>query len=163
MRVERTTGGHRRRAVRAAPRTSLLDQTGTVQPGRQVRRFYDEVWNDRRLDLVPEVLHPDLTFRGSLGPVRTGYQGFIDYVGEVHEALAGYHCEVEELVEDGSRVAARALFSGLHRGVLLGHAPTMKAVSWAGAAFFRFDGALARDIWVLGDVDGLRAQLAGPG
>lgn len=132
-------------------------------PGQQVRRFYDEVWNRQRLDLVPELLHPGVTFRGSLGPACTGHQGLIEYVGEVHEALAGYRCEVVDLVEQGPLVAARAVFSGRHRGVLLGYAPTMKAVSWAGAAFFHFDGERARDVWVLGDVDGLRAQLAGPG
>jgi predicted ester cyclase len=159
---ERRTGAD---AGRARPNHDrhTLDQTGAVSPGEQVRRFYDEIWNRQRLDLVPSVLHSDVTFRGSLGPTRTGHQGFIDYVVEVHDALADYRCTIDDLVEAGEQVAVRATFSGRHRGVLLGHAPTMRTVSWAGAAFFRFDGDLARDIWVLGDVDGLRAQLAAPG
>jgi predicted ester cyclase len=140
-----------------------VQQTGAVSPGRQVRRFYEDIWNGRQLGLVPSVLHPDVTFRGSLGPTRTGHQGFIDYVIEVHQALAGYRCAIDDLVEAGHQVAVRATFSGRHRGVLLGHAPTMRMVAWAGAAFFRFDGDLAVDIWVLGDVDGLRSQLAAPG
>jgi predicted ester cyclase len=149
-------------AQRPAGRTPL-DQTGAVPAGQQVQCFYADIWNQQRLDLVPEILHPDVTFRGSLGPVRTGHQEFIDYVVDVHAALAGYRCEIEDLIEAGRQVAVRATFSGRHRGLLLGHAPTMKAVSWAGAAFFRFDGGLARDIWVLGDIDGLRAQLAASG
>jgi predicted ester cyclase len=140
-----------------------LHQTGAVPPGQQVRRFYEDIWNRQRVDLVPSVLHPDVTFRGSLGPTRTGHQAFIDYVVEVHEALAGYHCAIDDLVAAGEQVAVRATFSGRHRGVLLGYAPTMRLVAWAGAAFFRFDGGLALDIWVLGDLDGLRAQLAAAG
>ena len=162
MSAERTTGADTGRA-RTHHDRHALDQTGAVPSGEQVRRFYDEIWNRQRLDLVPSVLHPEVTFRGSLGPTRTGHQGFIDYVVEVHDALGDYRCAIDDLVEAGEQVAVRATFSGRHRGVLLGHAPTMRMVSWAGAAFFRFDGELARDIWVLGDVDGLRAQLAPPG
>jgi predicted ester cyclase len=162
MRAERRTGAHTRRAGPSDDRP-VPQQTGVVSPGQQVRRFYEDIWNHQRLDLVPSVLHADVTFRGSLGPTSTGHEGFIDYVVEIHAALGDYHCTVDDLVEAGDRVAVRANFAGRHRGVLLGHAPTMRMVSWAGAAFFRFDGDLARDIWVLGDVDGLRAQLAAPG
>jgi predicted ester cyclase len=134
-----------------------------VSPGAQVRRFYDDVWNRQQLDLVPSILHAEVTFRGSLGPTRTGREGFVDYVVEVHRALADYHCAVEELVEAAEQVAVRATFSGRHRGTLLGYAPSLRVVSWAGAAFFRFEDDLARDVWVLGDVDGLRGQLTAPG
>jgi steroid delta-isomerase-like uncharacterized protein len=126
---------------------------------RRVRRFYDEIWNRADLTAIPDLLAADVTFRGSLGPVLTGPAEFADYVREVTAALGDYHCEIESLVADGDRVAARMTFSGVHRGPLLGISATGRQVSWAGAAFFTFaDGQIA-DLWVLGDLDSLRRQL----
>jgi ketosteroid isomerase-like protein len=58
-----------------------------MTPADQVRRFYDKIWNVRDLAAIPAVLHPDVTFRGSLGSVRQGYGDFADYVRSVTTAL----------------------------------------------------------------------------
>ena len=126
---------------------------------RQVRRFYEDIWNRVDLTAIPDVLTPDVTFRGSLGPELTGPEELADYVREVTTALGGYRCEIEAVVAEADRVAARMAFSGVHRGRLLGVPATGRRVSWAGAAFFAFaDGRIA-DLWVLGDLDSLRRQL----
>lgn len=127
---------------------------------RQVVRFYEELWNLPDLSLMPELLRPDITFRGSLGDERTGHDQFADYVTSVTSALGGYRCDIVQLVAEPERVAARMVFSGVHRGRFLGVDPSGAHVSWAGAAFFSFAGELIRDLWVLGDMAGLRAQLA---
>ncbi len=55
---------------------------------------------------------------------------------------------------------AKMRFSGLHQAPLLGIPASGRQVSWAGAALFHFaDGKIA-SLWVVGDLDGLRAQLA---
>jgi steroid delta-isomerase-like uncharacterized protein len=127
---------------------------------RQVVRFYEELWNRPDPSMVVELLHPEVTFRGSLGDDCVGRDEFAGYVVAVTDALGDYRCDVVQLVADPERVAARMTFSGLHRGTFLGVEPTGVRLSWAGAAFFTFDGDLIRDVWVLGDLDGLRAQLA---
>jgi steroid delta-isomerase-like uncharacterized protein len=129
-------------------------------PARQVRRFYDEIWNRPDVSVVPEVLAPDFTFRGSLGSTRVGHAEFIDYVRYVTDALADYRCDIETLVTEEDRAAARMTFSGVHRATFLGVRATGRRVSWAGAAFFTFTGELVSDLWVLGDLHGLHAQLA---
>lgn len=126
---------------------------------RQVVRFYDELWNGPDLSLMPELLHPDITFRGSLGDERTGHDEFAGYVTAVTTALGDYWCDIVQLVAEPERVAARMVFSGVHRGPFLGVDPTGARVSWAGAAFFSFTDALIRDLWVLGDMADLRTQL----
>uniref|UniRef100_UPI001111C846 ester cyclase n=1 Tax=Acinetobacter baumannii TaxID=470 RepID=UPI001111C846 len=50
-------------------------------------------------------------------------------------------------------------FHGFHQAELFGFAPTGKHVAWQGAPFFTFDGDKVRDLWVLGDVNGLIEQL----
>ena len=124
-----------------------------------VTRFYEDIWNEQRLELVHEVLSPAVTFRGSLGSTRTGSDEFCQYVREVTGALDHYRCTIESLVVQNDTAAARLTFSGIHVATFLGRPPTGKRVSWAGAAFFHATDATIDDIWVLGDLVNLFAQL----
>ena len=126
---------------------------------RQVRRFYDEIWNRGDLAGLPEILTTDVVFRGSLGAELTGHTEFAGYVREVTAALADYRCDIDSMVAEADRVVARMTFSGRHRGTLLGVPATGRRVSWAGAAFFTFSEGRVADLWVLGDLRGLAEQL----
>lgn len=128
-----------------------------------VRRFYAEVWDRGDEDVAREILHPDLAFRGSLGPERSGVDGFIGYMRSVLAALGEFRCDIEDLVATGTRAAARMSFTGIHRGELFGVPATGRRVTWAGAAFFTVADGRITALWVLGDVDGLKAQLGAGG
>ena len=130
-----------------------------VGAGRLVQRFYNEVWNKADETVAREVLHAGLRFKASLGPVRTGPEGFIDYMRSIHAGLAGYRCVIDDLIETDTRAAARLHFRGTHRGPFFGTPPTGNDIEWIGAAFFTTDGCQITDIWVLGDVDAVKQQL----
>ena len=125
-----------------------------------VSSFYEDVWNRGELSRVPALLREDFTFRGSLGRECKGQPAFAEYVKLVRAALGGYRCDILDLVVEGGRAFARMRFSGLHRGEFLGWAPSGQRIEWMGAALFTagVDGRIA-DLWVLGDLQGLRAQL----
>lgn len=132
-----------------------------IDSARLVRRFYDEVWNQADEAVAREILAADLSFRGSIGEERTGAEGFITYMRKIHHAFADYHCRIDHLVAEADSAAARMTFAGLHCEPLWGEKPTGHTVTWAGAAFFTVrDGQIAT-IWVLGDTETLRRQLAG--
>jgi predicted ester cyclase len=124
-----------------------------------VRVFYKDLWDKADLSLVPKIFHRDFTFRGSLGPVLVGHQQFSDYVRWLTRALDDYTSDILELVEEGNRVSGKLRFHGIHRETLFGEPPTNARVWWYGAPIFTFDGPLVRDLWVLGDVYGLRSRL----
>lgn len=124
-----------------------------------VRLFYEEMWNKADKSRIPEIFHPDFTFRGSLGPVLVGHDQFAGYVDDVIGALPDFVCDILEMTEEDDRVVARMLFHGTQRGEMLGYAPTGKRVAWHGSAHFRFADGLVSDLWVLGDVHGLIRQL----
>ena len=125
-----------------------------------VEAFYFEVWNRADEDRAREILADSFRFRGSLGAERVGPDGFIAYMRDVHRALGDYRCIIDELVADGDRAAARMRFTGKHRAEFLGVAATGRQITWAGAAFFRFERGRISNVWVLGDVDELRRQMA---
>ena len=125
----------------------------------QVRKFYEVLWDAHDKEAMPLILHEDFTFRGSLGQEKRGHEGFAEYVDMVHDALGGYQCIIEELVEEGKRVFAKMSFTGIHRGNFMGYLPTHKYLTWKGCALFTFDGERISDVWVLGDLKSLDNQL----
>jgi predicted ester cyclase len=125
-----------------------------------VHRFYEELWNRPDESIIPDIMTPGVTFRGSLGSVKTGHNEFADYVRRVTGALESYHCDLQTLLVEGDQAAARLMFSGVHSATFLGVAPTGRLLAWAGAAFFTFADGLVSDLWVLGDLQALNDQLA---
>ena len=131
-----------------------------MNPTDLVRCFYEHLWNRGEKLRIPELLHEDFTFRGSLGQKKRGHDGFAEYVDFVTDALAEYRCEIQEMVCEGNKVFAKVSFSGVHRKEFLSYPPTFKRVEWLGAALFKIEGDKISDLWVLGDLDALRKQLS---
>ena len=90
-------------------------------PRAQVERFYRDLWDNQDKAAIPEVLHPDFAFRGSLGQEKRGHGGFAEYVGMVHEALGDYKCVIDDLVVESPKAFARMTFTGVHRAPFLTH------------------------------------------
>lgn len=124
-----------------------------------VHRFYDDLWNAWDDDAVAGVLHPDLRFRGSLGQESRGLDQWRGYRDGVRRGSSDFHNEVVDLVAGVDRAAARLVWSGTHDGALLGIEGTGRRFSYAGAAFFTARDDLLAEIWVVGDLAGLRDQL----
>ena len=124
-----------------------------------VRSFYDDLWNRWDDAPVPTVLSETFEFRGSLGMVSIGREGWLHYREVVRAGASDFHNEVLTLVCEGDRAAARLRYTGTHTGSLLGLPATGRRFEYAGAAFFTARGGVLASAWVLGDLDGLRAQL----
>lgn len=55
-----------------------------------VRRYYDDLRNRWHLDLVDELIAPDVSFRGSLDVTVDGRAGFAGYVALVRDAFPDF-------------------------------------------------------------------------
>ena len=130
------------------------------QPASNIRAFYEELWNKHDKSQIPELLHADFSFRGSLGQEQSGLAGVATYVHFVHAVLSDYRCLIQAMIAQGDKAFARLLFSGIHRAEFFGYQPTRKRIEWAGAAVFTFAGEKICSPWVLGDVHGLLRQMA---
>ena len=131
----------------------------TATPSELVERFYHQVWNQADQAEARKILSPDFRFRASLGPELRGPGGFIAYLRSVHAALENFTCTIEELIATADRAAARMSFAGTHRGKFFGIEATGRDIHWSGAAFFKVEGGLIAELWVLGDIEAVRRQL----
>ena len=125
----------------------------------QVRKFYSEIWDKKNFSEIPNILHENFIFRGSLGQEKIGHKGFEEYVEYVQSSLSNYECIIQDLVVQPEKVFAKMVFTGVHSSKFMGFTATNKEVSWAGAALFTFSGEKVSTLWVLGDLKTLEQQL----
>ena len=59
-------------------------------------------------------------------------------------------------------IILRMTFKGIHKGRFFDTDATGREIAWAGAAFFRTEGDKIIELWVLGDIDGVKRQLGAP-
>ena len=128
-----------------APNAKTIRSTDTTQqgsaPGNRhleankaiVLRLID-VFNDRRLDLLEDVLHPEFRGRGisafategpeiGAGARRKLYEMF-------YQAIPDARGEVLDVVAEGDKVVILDRFGGTHRGELYGHPGTGNHIEW---------------------------------
>ena len=124
-----------------------------------VRRYYDELWNEWKAELIPELLAENFCFRGSLGVSARGHSGFTDYLNAVRSAFSQFHNRVESILAEDNRVVARVQYSGRHYGKIFGIEPTGNQISYAGIGIFTIGDRRLMSAWVLGDRYELMRQL----
>jgi steroid delta-isomerase-like uncharacterized protein len=128
------------------------------------RRWFDEVWNNRRIDVAGEMIHDDATAFGlaERGQAMTldGFRSFFDrFVG----AFPDLRIVVDDVIADGDRTACRLRATGTHAGPNLGVPPTGRPVEFSAIVWTRWqDGKIAQS-WNEFDAWGLMGQISAGG
>src|SRR4051794_21019140 len=95
-----------------------------------VRRIYDELWNERKLEVADEVIaEGGVNFDTRLTPTPTGPEDMKQTVRMVTAAFPDNHHRVEELIAEGDRVVARVTLTGTHEGEFMGLPPTGRRIA----------------------------------
>ena len=129
-----------------------------------MRRWFRDVWRAGGEKTVDELLAPDI--QGFLeGQEIHGPQGFQDFRRQLLDAFPDLAVEVEDVVEQGNRVAIRWRCSATHQGSGLGIPATSKQVTFRGMSWVEIqNGRIVRgwDSWNQGAlVQSLMAPAAG--
>ena len=91
-----------------------------------VRRMVDH-WNERTLELVPELFAANVVLQTPDGPLE-GHAGAVALVQTYDTAFPDYRIIVEELLDAGDRVVLQWRFTGTFRGSLAGITATGRYV-----------------------------------
>jgi steroid delta-isomerase-like uncharacterized protein len=114
------------------------------------RRWFDEVWTQRKTDLVHELVAPDAVWHTEQGDF-IGPQPFIEFHADMLRQLPDLKVTVEAMISDGDHVVTRWLLTATHAG---------KPVRHRGMTWVRYrDGKMVEgfDCW---NVAGLMQQIA---
>lgn len=138
--------------------TGTAPQTAGMTPDelRDFYRRYIELANNRDFDRMAEFAHDEVIMNGT--PVSRD-----DMVAEFHrhtDAVPDLSWEVQELLVDGTHVAARLVDTGTPVAEWNGLAPTGATVTFAETAFYEVVDGRFKHMWYLMDGVALQAQLA---
>ena len=123
-----------------------------------VRRFFEEFCNDRRADVVDEIVAADYVSHGPQAPPAQGPDGVVARVGLYQEAVDG-HWTIDDLFSAGDRVVTRWTGTGTHVGELMGLPATGQPIAVEAITIHRIaDGQIAEE-WTVWDALGLLQQV----
>ena len=123
-----------------------------------VRRFYDQMNNDRKNELAGELFTDDHRMHDPQVPAGIGPAGMSAVVSVYQNGVDG-HWNIEEIFSAGDKVVTRWTGSGTHVGEVNGIAPTGKKIRVDAIAIHRMrDGKIA-ETWEVWDTLGFLQQL----
>jgi steroid delta-isomerase-like uncharacterized protein len=88
-------------------------------------RFYEEVFNQARYDVIDDLVADDFIEHEQLPPgISAGKDAPRELVTMMRSAFPDFRASVEEVLQDGNKVITRLRFSGTHQGEFMGIAPS---------------------------------------
>ena len=123
-----------------------------------VRRFYEEVFNQRNLALVDHLFTTNHVFHNPPTTLH-GTEEFKQLLSVYITAFPDARFTVEEEIAEGEMVASRYTFRGTHQGELMGISPTGKQVTVTGMIINRIVNGKSEEGWLNFDALGMLQQL----
>jgi steroid delta-isomerase-like uncharacterized protein len=117
-----------------------------------LRRWFQEVWNEGRIETIHELMAPDAVGIGEAGPeaVIHGPDEFRGFVEKLRGAFPDIHVTIEDAFASGDKVAARWSATMTHKGNQLGVPASGKRVRITGISLVQLaNGQIVRgwDNW----------------
>ncbi len=123
----------------------------TTEANKQlVRRWFEEVWNNKHADLIDEMMAPVVRGYG-LKNKPDGVMESSDHFKKFHagflQAVPDIQISVEDTIAEQDKVAARCRVTGTHTGEGLGVPASGKRIDFTGTVFIRIENRKIVEGW----------------
>jgi steroid delta-isomerase-like uncharacterized protein len=96
---------------------------------RLIQRYFNEVWNEGRLDVLDELLTPDyINHSPGIPNPRPGPADLKSIVAAMRAGIPDLHYEILDVVVAENKVAAYVRMTGTHRGDFFGMRATGRSI-----------------------------------
>ena len=114
-----------------------------------MRRWFQEIWNEGKTDIVLQHTHPNLSATGQAeaGVQVRSPQDFLGFVATMRGAFPDLRVTVEDAFQSEDRVAVRWSATGTHHGENLGVPASGKRIAITGITIARFQGDKIIEGW----------------
>lgn len=123
------------------------------------RRWFEGVWNERKAELIEQMLDEDSLCDGGDGPMRGPAEFRAKQYDPFTAAFPDVRVMVEGVLGDGEEVAVRWSAVGTHTGPGFGLTPTGRTVRFAGVSWLRTKDGKLREGWQWSDIPTVLASL----
>lgn len=125
-----------------------------------IRRWFEEVWNNGRMEAIDEMAAPDIIGHGQAQhDTDIGLKEFRGFAAGIRSAFPDMKVVIDQTVEQGDKVVARWTSTMTHKGDFLGFAPTGKKVTITGTTIQRIANGKIVEGWDNWDQLGLLVQI----
>jgi predicted ester cyclase len=119
------------------------------------RRFFEEVWNQQKLDVVDEIFALNVILNGT----SVSREAIKQLVTARRAAFPDIHVTVDDQVAEGDKVSTRRTWQATHQGPYRGLAATDKRVRWTQISIVRFAESRVVEDWAVADELSILQQL----
>ena len=116
----------------------------TAENKAVLRRIFDEVINEKNLDLADELFSGEHELHPESPGVGRGPEGMKRAFAGLHEEFPDVRVDIESMVAEGDIVAVRLTFVGTHE-------PTGEQATWPEMVFARFSEGKVVESWEVTD------------
>jgi predicted ester cyclase len=125
-----------------------------------VRRFIEDAFNGRDLDVLDEIVAEGVTNHDPPFPgLPAGRKGLTQVCAGFWSAFPDIHATAVHLIADEDKVGSVVSLRGTHQGELMGLSPTSREVNVRVVEIFRVTGGQIAERWGVVDRTALMAQL----
>jgi predicted ester cyclase len=125
---------------------------------RLVQRYYQDVIQDRRLDVLHNLVAPGFVGHDPAGATMDR-DAYFAAVRMLHEAFGQVEMSIDDQVAEGDRVTTRWSAVATHIGAFAGIPPTGRDVILSGTDIHRLEGDRLVELWEQLDLATLISQL----
>ena len=123
-----------------------------------VKRYWNGKWNERRPEILDELLTSDVVNYGTSMKIN-GLEEYKQVYGMFLSAFHDTHFTIEGIIAEGDKVMTWASMSGVQKGELEGIPPTGKTINISIFTVFRLVNGKIAEEWEIYDDLGMLQQL----
>ena len=122
-------------------------------------RYFDEVFRKGNLDIIDELVAPDVVSHNPWPGQRPGAAGLKDTMRLFRSAFPDLAIEMVHMLADDDKVLAYIVARGTHRGELMGTRPTGNQIEYEEAIVLRLENGTIAEHWAVADAMALMQQI----
>lgn len=124
-----------------------------------IRRIFNQVWNEKRIEEIDELVATDYIHHDVRSPDRKGIAGYKEFVDLYLNAFPDIRFNIDDEISDGNTVVTRWTATGTHNGDLPGLPRTGRPISITGITIARLSDGKFVESWNNWDALGMMQQL----
>lgn len=119
-----------------------------------IRRFYEEVFNQRNIEAIDELVHPEFFNHDPTPAASRDPESMKQFIKIFTTAFPDHHHAIEDLIAEGDKVVMRCTLTATHQGQFPGFLeipPTGKSICQRQIHILRIQDGQVAEHWVVRD------------
>lgn len=125
----------------------------SIEENKNIVRRYQDAYNTNHLDALDEVVAVDVLTPKIMPGIPSGLAGAKAVHRKTLLGMPDFHTQIDDLIAEADRVAARVTMTGTHTGDFYGIPATGRSVNFTGIYIARIKDGKIVEHW--GEEDGL--------